>query len=160
MAKSSEKRSPDPRVAGLAAVVPIDLQGVGGRQAPSPSPPRGGGYLSSCTTSNFSQTDHRLDELRTMGLAAHWIKVAEHIGFDAFDRLWRILDGDPALDSGRGYLELRLRPYHSYLRYQRNRYIEELVGRGLTPKEIMGMIRSNLGEVVSIRHISRIAKGK
>jgi hypothetical protein len=95
-----------------------------------------------------------------MGMPAHWVKVAEGIGFESFDRMWRILDREPFLDSGRGYLELRLRPYQSYLRYQRNRHIEDLVRRGLTPREIMDQIKASLGEIVSIRHISRIARGK
>jgi hypothetical protein len=95
-----------------------------------------------------------------MGMPAQWGKVAEENGFEAFERMWRILDREPFLDSGRGYIELRLRPYQSYLRYQRNRHIEELVRQGLTPRKIMDQIKSALGEVVSIRHISRIARGK
>lgn len=160
MADAGQKRNSQP-VARIQLVPgALDPQEVGGRQGDPAPTPRGGGYLSSCSTSNFRATDRRIDELRAMGMPAHWIAVAENIGFDAFDRMWRILDGDPALDSGRGYLDLRLRPYQSYLRYQRNRHIEDLVRRGLTPREIMNQVKASLGEVVSIRHISRIANGK
>lgn len=94
-----------------------------------------------------------------MGLASYWIRVAEAIGPEAFLQMWRILDGENALQSDRGDLEIRLRPYRSYLRFQRNRYIEALCARGLNVRQIQEQVRLELCEDISIRHISRIATG-
>lgn len=133
-----------------------------------PLPPGGGGYQDVCTVLEFEKkpparkknaaADPRLDELRRMGLPRVWLQVAEAIGVDAFLATWRILDADPATWHNETILRVRLRPYRSYLRYQRNRYIEALTAQGLKPDEIRQRLRKQLGEDVSHRHITRLAK--
>lgn len=95
-----------------------------------------------------------------MGISATWMRVAETIGFDAFLAMWRVIDADPACRSDKGDLELRLRPYRSYLRYQRNRFIEQLGASGKTAREIREIVKLSLCERISERHISRILSEK
>jgi hypothetical protein len=95
-----------------------------------------------------------------MGLAAPWLRVADAIGTDAFLAMWRILDQEPSLHTERGDIEIHLRPFTSYLRYQRNRYIEQLHAAGRTPAEIREAVRLNLCERLSLRHIYRVLTGK
>jgi hypothetical protein len=142
-------------------------EGVGARQAcPPPSPP-GGGYQETCTVLKFSarppeakkNADPRLDELARMGIQRVWLEVAEAIGVDAFLTVWRILDAEPASHHKEGRLQLNLKLYRSYLRFQRNRYIEALARKGLKPLEIQWHLNRQLRESVSLRHISRIADG-
>lgn len=151
---------------GLGAAVGLAVskrQGVGGRQATSPLAGRGGGYPGICTASNFENCtarDPRLDELVVMGQPAYLIRVAEGIGFDAYMVMWRILDAELSIRTDEGAIALRLRPFRSYLRFQRNRYIEALCGAGLEVREIQLAVRKRLSEHISIRHISRLARGK
>lgn len=142
----------------------VAAEGVGGRQADSPPHPGGGGYLNICKILKFQpevdekKIDPRLEELKKMGLQHAWIRVAETIGFDSFLSVWRILDADPASYGGGGRLEIPLRAYSSYLRYQRNRYIETLTGMGCDAKQIRDRLKEQLREKISLRHISRIQK--
>lgn len=95
-----------------------------------------------------------------MGLPAVWIRIAETIGFDPFLAAWRILDAEASVRSNKTeMIQPLLRPFRSYLRFQRNRYIEALAGRGLQPLEIQEAIKRDLCERISIRHVSRIARG-
>lgn len=156
---------------GENAQLPLQLgstgPGVGARPADPAPAPGGGGYQDVCTVLDFEKKpteakktapqDPRLDELRHMGLSRAWLQVAEAIGVDAFLTMWRILDADPACWHNDSILRVRLRPYRSYLRYQRNRYIEALVIKGLKPDEIKRRLRQQLGESVSHRHITRLA---
>lgn len=95
-----------------------------------------------------------------MGLSAFWLRVADRLGPDVFLEFWKLCDSEPALQSDRGDLEFRLRPFRSYLRYQRNRFIEELHRRGLTPQEIHQAVARELCEQIGLRHIFRIVTGK
>jgi hypothetical protein len=104
--------------------------------------------------------DPRLDELRTMGLQSVWLRIAAAVGVDAFLATWRILDAEPAFRSDDGGLDIRMRSFRSYLRFQRNRYIEALCSAGMTAKEIQDAVHRHLGERINIRHISRIKSGK
>lgn len=98
-----------------------------------------------------------MNELRGMGLPAVWLEIARQIGVDAFLAMWRLLDrARPEWSDRLGVIEVQLRPYQSYLRFQRNRYIETLHEQGRTPAEIHEALQATLGEVVSARHISRI----
>lgn len=140
------------------------LHGVGGRQdQPSPSV-GGGGYLDICTVLNFSpdgeqkKRDPRVEEFRQMGLQRVWLDVAEEIGADAMLKMWRILDRAHANGGDEGRFMVPMRSYGSFLRYQRNRYIEALDSQGVKPKEIREMLNKQLCEQISIRHISRILK--
>lgn len=165
-----EKRSQDNESAQLSLLPGLQPGGVGARQTPQPLPPGGGGYLDVCTVLDFQKkaedskktappADPRLDELRRMGLPRVWLRVAEAIGIDAFLTTWRILDADPSTWHNETILRIRLRPYRSYLRYQRNRYIEALTAQGLKPEEIQRRLQRQLGESVSHRHITRLGKG-
>lgn len=141
--------------------------GVGARQEDTAIPPGGGGYQETCTVLKFSARppaqknggDPRLIELEQMGLQGVWLNVAEEIGVDAFLRMWRTLDADPSSHNKEGFLQLRLKNYRSYLRYQRNRYIESLAAQGLGPIDIRLHLARNFRESVSLRHISRITCG-
>lgn len=95
-----------------------------------------------------------------MGLARTHLQVAAEIGVDAFLAMWRIYDGDQAYCTDKGDLEIRMRPYRSYLRYQRNRFIEALIAQGLTQGEIQKRVKEDLCEKVSTRHISRVGRGR
>lgn len=87
-----------------------------------------------------------------------WLRVANDIGVDAFDRMWKILDEEfPEEVAGQG-LRPWIRSYRSYLRYQRNRYIEALFAEGRSEAEIRALVRETLGEQISPRHISRICR--
>lgn len=146
--------------------------GVGGRQAEAPSPPGGGGYLDTCgffkirPAEDPKKRDPRLDELSAMGMPRTWLQVAETIGVDAFLQMWRILDADDAMLAnghlrGAGMvIEVRLRPYRSYLRFQRNRYIETLAALKVPCATIRDMLKRQLGEEISERHISNLTNKK
>lgn len=130
---------------------------VGGRRPARHAPAGGGGYLNGCATSELRQ-DIRLRELSEIGLSATWLGVARILGYDAFVAMWRQLSSDPALRNDDDQIELRLRPFRSYERYQRNRYIDTLAAAGLKPSQIHEMVRLELGEKLSFRHIERLAK--
>lgn len=140
------------------------FDGVGGRQAPTPASPRGGGYPDICKVLNFDITaaqkkrDPRLEELRQMGLQRIWLDVAEEIGVDALLKMWRIVDNDPDSLGDNGRLILPLCRYNTFLRYQRNRYIEALSNMGMKPREIHEKLNAQLCEQISIRNITRIVK--
>lgn len=141
-----------------------NLRGWGvGRQMPT-LPAGGGGYLNKCTVLNFEpdaeqkKRDPRLDELREMGLPRAWLEVGEAIGVDALMKTWRILDRDEFNHSENGRMLVPMRRYSTFLRYQRNRYIEALNSQGMKPKEIREKINAQLGEQLSICHILRITK--
>ena len=167
-----EKRSSGQKVAqGVLDLGPAP-EGWGPGTAPAPLPPGGGGDLKVCTAVDFQKSargaeknaapapideDPRLDELRRMGLQRVWINVAAEIGVDAFLAAWRVLDADPATQHTDTSLRVSMRVYRSYLRYQRNRYIEALAAQGVSPPEIRKRLDRQLREQVSLRHISRIA---
>lgn len=161
MPGKEQKRNSEGEMSGAEGLPGASAPGVGGRQGDSPTPGRGGGYQDSCTVLEFSRRapadDPRLDELRRIGLQRVWIEVAQRIGVDAFLEVWRVLDADPSSYTG-GRLVVPLRLYRSYLRFQRNRYIEALSARGLSPREIQRRVQQQLCESVSLRNIHRIGK--
>jgi len=147
---------------------PLDLlghpiaQGVGARRAGSTRARRGGGYLGVCTGSNFEPLakirDPGVDELRAMGMPSTWLKIAEAIGSQNFLVMWRLLDEEPAFRAQDGGLECSIRSFRSYLRFQRNRYIEELAVIGWDRAQIQAEIERQLCEKLSINHISRLLR--
>lgn len=161
MQNKNEKRSSGRGIGRRCRHTPDMFGGVGGRQAkPSPQP-GGGGYQNICTVLNFDASaaekkrDPRLVELREMGLQRVWLDVAEEIGVDEFLKVWRLLSSDDAnIDSGR--LMIPIRSYSTYLRYQRNRYIESLADMGFTASAIKDRVNKQLGEKLSDRHLSRL----
>lgn len=163
----TEKRSPDDENAQLSLLPTAPGPGVGARQPPPGLHPGGGGYQGVCMGSKFEKKigeaeknaahDPRLDELRAMGLQRAWVAAAEAVGVDAVLAVWRILDADPSSSYDGTTLRVPLRAWRTYLRYQRNRYIDSLRDLGLRPHEIQRRLQQQLGERVSISHIKRLA---
>ena len=163
MVNDDEKRSSELGIATSDQSLEVDADGVGGRQTPSPSSTRGGGYQNNCTVLNFAlaggeKRDPRLDELQKMGLQRIWIDIAEKIGVDNLLVAWRMLDSDETNHADDGRLLIPIRRYRTYIRYQRNRYIESLVEMRLSPREIKEKIERQLCEKISVRNILRITK--
>ncbi|TCS35843.1 hypothetical protein EDC30_109142 [Paucimonas lemoignei] len=97
-----------------------------------------------------------------MGLADYWLQVAEYLGVDAFLGMWRILDANrnnipQAKRNGGDSMSPILRPYSGYLRFQKNRFVEQLAAQGLKPKEIQQRVQQQLCENISIVHIWRLS---
>jgi len=133
--------------------------GVGARHGLTAYPAGQGGYLNICNSDRFSKKnapgdDSRLDELREIGLAAHWLDVAASIGVDNFLTMWAILSSCDAVQDEKHYAYVPR--YSVWMRYQRNRVIMSLHADGLPPKEIRGRIWEDLNETVSVDHIKRI----
>lgn len=162
MAKEIEKRNSNGGIDSDQELEGVAIDRVGGRHGDLHPSPEGGGYLNICTVLNIrtakKNRDPRLNELYAMGLHGMWLEVAETIGVDNFLAMWRILDVHPSNYEDNGMKLIPMRRYKSYLRYQRNRYIEALDASGLSVQEIRDRLSKQLGEVISIRHISRLRK--
>lgn len=139
----------------------VNEGGVGARQVDPHTTVGGGGYLSTCTILEFRASAHasdpRIDELRAMGMRKIWLDVAEIVGFDAFLAMWRRFEAEPGAITDDGRLELRLRSYRSYLRFQRNRFIASLHDAGLDDRAIQEKVKVSLRESLSLSHISTVA---
>lgn len=145
----------------MALAQPI-ADGVGARQADLWPDGGGGGYLNECTDSKLLE-GAKLRELADMGLPSVWIRVATAIGYDNFLQMWRILDTaaewrEIRRSENESMIEVQLRRYTSFKRYQRNRWIEELASRGLPNAAIQQAVKQNLGEKLDRSHIRRLAK--
>jgi len=140
------------------------FDGVGGRQASAHPPAGGGGYQNICTVFNFhldgeqKKRDPRLEELREMGLRRVLQDIAAAIGVDNTLKMWRIIDASETRLGDDGEIRLPFPRYKSYLRYQRNRYIETLVGLGHSITTIRELLNKQLGERLSKRQLSRVVK--
>lgn len=133
-------------------------QGVGARHRHEPATAGGGGYLDECTQPQL-WADARLRELTDMGLPKVWLEVAHDLGYEPFMRMWRRLDAAVEMRSeAESMIEVQLRRYSSFQRYQRNRFIEALADMGLTGREIRERVSSEVGENLSLSHIRRIVK--
>ena len=133
-------------------------EGVGARQAHDTAPAGGGGYLNECTSPELWDKA-KLRELTDMGLPQVWLDVSREIGYDAFMRMWRVLDAAEETHSDSGsMLEIQMRRFSSWRRYQRNRFIESLVDMGLDDAAIRARVTVELGEELSPSHIRRLAK--
>lgn len=132
-------------------------RGVGARQAQEDAPGGGGGYLDECTTPEDWE-GVKLRELAEMGLPRLWLDIAKAIGYDQFLTLWQMLDAAEEFRSDSGsMIEVELRRYRSFLRYQRNRFIEALAPF-TDDLEIQARVGSELGENLSLDHINRLAR--
>ena len=158
MGDANERRNSSPDVALEHRDPDAAAEGVGGRQSVGLGRRRGGGYLDSCNPPKFAG-DPRLGELRAMGLAPVWLHVAETIGHEAFIAMWRIVDAEPTFRRDSDNLMMLLRPFRSYLRFQRNRYIESLHAQGRSLSEIQELVKRNLCEEIGLRHIRRLVTG-
>lgn len=94
-----------------------------------------------------------------MGMPRVWLDIAEEIGVDSFLAMWRRLDREQGFrNTQRFMIEVDIRPYKSYLKFQRNRYIETLAASGRRPEEIRAALHERLGETVSTNHIYRLLR--
>lgn len=134
-----------------------DAQGVGARQPEAHAPGRGGGYLDECTTPQV-WADVKLRELADMGLPRVFLDVASAIGYDNFLTMWRILDSAVELRSDSdSMIELQMRRFRSFQRYQRNRFIEALAPF-LSESEIHAKVTAELGENITRKHLHKILR--
>lgn len=95
-------------------------------------------------------------ELAQIGLPAAMMALAEHLGFDAFMDVWRLLSSRPELRNDSNQIELCVRPIHRWETYQRNRYIETLVKAGVKPSELRQHLQEKLGESIGERQALRL----
>jgi len=158
-----EKRSSELGIGVSVSSACRDDGGVGGRQERGHQSARGGGYQDNCMVLNFEpapekKRDPRLDELQAMGLQRIWIDIGEKIGGDNLIIMWRMLDSDQISLADDGRLLIPIRRFRTYVRYQRNRYIETLIEMNFSPREIKEKLERQLCEKVSIRNILRIAR--
>lgn len=118
---------------------------------------RGGGYPDECTSPDVWE-EAKIRELAAMGLPGVWLEVVRAIGYEPFLAVWRILDRavDMRSDS-ESMIEVQLRRYESFRRYQRNRFIETLVTMGFRDRDIRTMVAEQLGEKLSGSQIHRLA---
>lgn len=156
-----ETRSARRAGAALAMIEEPGAEGVGGRQADLFPPEGGGGYLNGCTTSKVLEVQ-KIRELSDMGLPAIWIRIAEAIGYDNFLSMWRILDTAAELreirrSENESMIEVQLRRFTSFKRYQRNRWVEDLARNGLPNAAIEKAVKLRLGEKLDRSHIRRLA---
>ena len=139
----------------------VDLahgEGVGARQGHGQPTAGGGGYLGECIPPQLWE-DAKFRELADMGLPQVWLDVAREIGYDNFMRMWRMLDAAVALRSeSESMIEVHLRRYTSFQRFQRNRFIETLAAMGLSWGEIRARVKRDIGEELSKSHITRLSK--
>lgn len=153
-----EKRSGERAGAQVDWVEQVHGEGVGGRQGGDLPTAGGGGYLDECTPAQL-WTDAKFRELADMGLPQVWLDVAHDLGYEAFMRMWRRLDAAVELRSDtESMIEVQLRRYSSFQRYQRNRFIEALADAGLSDREIRDRVSRVIGENLSASHIRRLAK--
>lgn len=93
-----------------------------------------------------------------MGLPGYWLEVLALVGYEKFIGVWRILDrAVEARSDTDSMIEVKLRRYSSYRRYQRNRFIEGLVAMGYNDREIRSAVEAQLDEKLSVSQIHRLA---
>ena len=136
-------------------------QGVGARQGDLFPDAGGGGYLNGCTNSKLLE-GAKLRELADMGLPDVWLRVADAIGYDNFLQLWRILETaaehrEIRRSENESMIEVQLRRFTSFKRYQRNRWIEALASGGMPNAAIQQAVKHRLGEKLDRSHIRRLA---
>lgn len=95
-----------------------------------------------------------------MGVARAHLCVAEAIGYDNFITMWRIYDEEPSYRSMSGMLEIPMRAFRSYLRFQRNRIIESLSNEGCTVRDIQQRLQGLFRESITRHHIRAIRRGR
>ncbi len=154
-------RNPTNIITGVDPTSGLDDAGVGGRQEPRRIPSGGGGYLDVCTKTERAiyekmLTDNRIDELKAHGLSDIWIEVAEALGYDQFIYIWQILDKKNVTKGHHDNARIRIPIFAQFLKFQRNKYIVYLSKKGETPEKIKIILRKNLCEDLTIRHIIRL----
>ncbi|WP_233869267.1 hypothetical protein [Paraburkholderia adhaesiva] len=120
---------------------------VGGRMTAPRRLPGGGGYQDICTGLKFGAEprDPRLAELAAMRLPPFWLELADLLGAEVFLALWRLVDASPYVQAKGSMLQLpEMRPYRSYLRFQRNAWLAELAEHGCSTTEIRRRAREQM----------------
>ena len=158
-----ETRSDDSAGVQLDWVGGVTREGVGDRHTPLQGPQGGGGYLNECISSEVPIGDWdalKIRELETMGLPQVWLDIARSVGYDAFVEMWRRMDA--AAESGPfkridgGMIEMQLRGFHGFKRYQRNRFVGARAMRGMNVDQIRDEVRTKLGERLTPNHTYRL----
>lgn len=137
---------------------PAAEPGVAEGRPGRPRRPRRGGSYPGASGAPDLPADIRLRELEEIGLQRIWLTVAQQIGVDNFFAMWKLLSTRPELINDDNQIEIRLRRFASYQKYQRNRYIETLVRAGMKPSEVRQVIRRDLGENLTDRHVQRLCR--
>lgn len=143
----------------------VSAGGVGARHGRRRPAGGGGGYLKIGGPQNFQIADEppkdpRFDDLEKIGIPGAWLRLAHRVGFDAFLDVWRMISNDETIRHDGGHRMPKLREFSAYLRYQRNQYVRSLAASGLQREEIQKLVRKNLREQLSIRHIQELTRGK
>ena len=74
---------------------------------------------------------------------------------------WRwVLDAKGKLTDSGSMIEAKLRPYRSYLRFQRNSYIKALKAVGMNPQQIRKALEKQMSERLGITRITHISKAE
>ena len=126
------------------------------------NPPSSDGRKLIMQAFEFAAAAHK-DQTRASGMpyihhCLSTAKILATIGMDAFLEMWRILDAEETFQHHKGNLEINLRRYSSYIRFQRNEYIRALAKEGLDAKEISVLLSRQLCEKIEISHIKDIIK--
>lgn len=163
MGAETQKRSSLAGMTATTARMDGVVGGVGGRQEESQVSDRGGGYQDICTLYGSplgppGDPAAAIAELRQMGLAPVWIRLAEAIGFEKFLITWQTLDAAnlsrPPADQSN--VRVLVPMFSTYLRFRRNQFIRLLDSQGHDPKAIRTAVKTRLGETISLRHIKRL----
>ena len=95
-----------------------------------------------------------------MGLSGRWLEVARHVGVEQWLEIWAILDRENIDGPGtaRENVRVRVPMYSRFLRYIRNRWIQEMSDK--PSDEIRSLLEEHRLEPVSIQSIKLIKKGK
>lgn len=152
-------RNPSARIQPdmFGGALPIE---VGARHKKHHPPQERGGYPGVCTGSEKSSSDPRLNELRDIGLAYHWLRVAETIGVDAFLDMWRVLDENNLGRVGlREPVRIRVPLFDRWTKHQRNCLIESLSSENLSPEAILAEL-SKAGFALTKRQLQEIRKAQ
>ena len=143
---------------------PKILDKVGGRQQENIIFSQGGGYLEKYRFVEFQKTDltkktdPRLLHLRRIGLNATLQQIAKAIGFDNFLKMWVILDQDRSSKTDSGAINLHIRSFKAWQRFERARLIKALHAEGNSARQISDKVQDQFGERLHHSYISRLIR--
>jgi hypothetical protein len=163
MSNNKQKRSSGHTETAQGPTEHQDQHGVGARQPGTAPAWEGGRYPDTCTLLNFPESekknagDLRIKELEEVGLNKTWIRIARAIGYDAFIRMWIILD-EPDMHGIYEKKRIWVPMFKTFLKFQRNRQIQTLADNGHQSPYIKKMIEQQTGESLHIVHIQKLMK--
>ncbi len=131
-------------------------QGVGGRQQDLFFSQGGGGYLSMCTSPDFSLIQRREvpEDLRDIKLAPVWQRVAAQMGIEVFYELMYYLDQFAPSEGDRKRVDLPSKK--SLKKLQRNSLIRHCGERGLAIEEIARAVKNSGYEEITEDTIRKV----